>query len=110
MVNGGATKVYFYTVLNNPARVQEPVIGHITRKSGKWAYELNVTVPQNLRIVAGVPIELTYLNVSAGKGHWLDTTGCDHGKWPFSVTTTYENPNTDAQGASSYAASVKCRS
>lgn len=109
VVNGGATKVYFYTVLNNPARVQEAVVGHISRMHGKWAYALNVTIPQNLRIVAGVPIELTELNVTAGKGHWLETTGCDHGKWPFSVTTTYLNPNTNATGSSSYAASVKCR-
>lgn len=109
VVNGGASKVYFYTVLNNPARVQEPVIGHISRLHGKWAYSLNVTVPSNLRIVAGVPIELTQLSVTAGKGHWLETTGCDHGKWPFKVTTYYLNPNTNATGSSSYAASVKCR-
>lgn len=110
VVNGGATKVYFYTVLNNPARVQEPVVGHITKASGQWAYYLNVTVPQNLRIVAGVPIELTELSVSAGKGDWLETTGCDHGKWPFSVTTDYLNPNTNATGSASYSAAVKCRS
>jgi hypothetical protein len=109
VVNGGATKVYFYTVLNNPARVQEAVIGHIARASGKWAYVLNVTIPTNLRIVAGVPIELTYLSVTAGKGHWLETIGCSHHKWPFSVTTTYLNPNTQAQGSSSYSSSVKCR-
>lgn len=109
VVNGGGKIVYFYTVLNNPARVQEPVIGHISRMRGKWAYQLNVTVPNNLRIVAGVPIELTQLSVTAGKGHWLETTACHHGKWPFSVTTEYENPNTFQTGASSYSSSEKCR-
>lgn len=94
VVNGGASVVYFYTVLNNPARVQEPVVGHISRMSGRWAYSLSVTVPQNLRIVAGVPIELTSLSVNAGKGSWLETTGCGPGgHWPYQVTTDYENPN-----------------
>jgi hypothetical protein len=108
VVNGGASTVYFYTVLNNPARVQEPVIGHISRTGGKFAYSLSVTVPENLRIVAGVPIELTSLSVTAGKGDWLATTGCSGGKWPFSVSTNYENPNTFATGSASYSASVRC--
>ena len=110
VVNGGANVVYFYTVLNNPARVQEPVIGHIAKLSGKWAYSLSVTVPKNLLVVAGVPIELTSLNATAGKGDWLETTGCGPGgKWPFSVTTSYENPNTLAKGASSYTGSTTCK-
>jgi hypothetical protein len=109
VVNGGATTVYFYTVLNNPARVQEPVIGHISRASGKWAYKLSVTVPDNLRIVAGVPIELTSLSVNAGKGSWLETTGCSNGQWPFAVTTSYEDPNTGATGQAAFSASTACR-
>ena len=35
VINGGANTVYFYTVLNNPARVQEPVVGHIKKMGGK---------------------------------------------------------------------------
>ena len=113
VVNGGAKTIYFYTVLNNPARVQEPVIGHLTRMSGKWAYSLSVTVPKNLLIVAGVPIELTSLSVTAGKGAWLETTSCNGGHWPFSVTTSYENPNLSpgapgATGSASYTASTPC--
>jgi hypothetical protein len=108
VVNGGAKTVYFYTVLNNPARVQEPVIGHIVRASGKYAYKLTATVPSNLRIVAGVPIELTSLKVTAGKGAWLSTIGCSGGKWPFSVTTSYLNPNDGSTGQASYNSSVHC--
>lgn len=109
VVNGGGSTVYFYTVLNNPARVQEPVIGHISRVGGKFAYSLAVTVPQNLRVVAGVPIELTSLSVTAGKGNWLATTACGpHGKWPFSVSTSYENPNTSATGSANFSATTRC--
>jgi hypothetical protein len=109
VVNGGASTVYFYTVLNNPARVQQPVIGHISRASGKWAYSLTVKVPQDLQVVADVPIELTYLSVNAGKGSWLATTACPGGHWPFQVTTSYVDPNSGATGSKTYNSSVACR-
>jgi hypothetical protein len=106
VVNGGANTVFFYTVLNNPARVQTPVVGHITRTSGKYGYVLKVSIPQVLQVVAGVPIELTYLKVTAGKGNWLETTGCPKGgHWPFKVTTSYSTG-----GSASDASSVPCHS
>jgi hypothetical protein len=109
VVNGGANAIYFYTVLNNPARVQQPVIGHITKMSGKWAYAMKATIPQDLRIVAGVPIELTSLKVSVGgHGTYLATTACSGGHWPYMVTTTYENPNDGSTGSSSFSASAAC--
>ena len=104
VVNGGATHVYFYTVLNNPARVQSPVVGKISRIGGKFSYKLHVTVPQVLQVVAGVPIELTFLNVNAGKEAWLATTGCGPGgHWPFSVTTSY-----NTGGSSTFTDSIPC--
>ena len=108
VVNGGKNIVYFYTVLNNPARVQEPVIGHVKKTSGKYAYSLSVKVPSNLQVVAGVPIELTSLSVNAGKGTWLETTGCSGGKWPFQLTTSYLNNNTGQTGSSTDASSLPC--
>jgi hypothetical protein len=112
VINGGATKIYFYTVLNNPARVQQPVIGYLTKTSGKWAYTLSVSVPEDLQIVAGVPIELTHLVVTAGKAGstWIATTACGPGhKWPYSITTSYKDPNTNATGSSTYNGSDACR-
>ncbi len=103
VVNGGKSRVYFYTVLNNPARVQAPVVGQISKIGGKYAYKLHVTVPQVLQVVAGVPIELTSLTVKAGKESWLATTACPGGHWPFSVTTSY-----DSGGSASFTDSIKC--
>lgn len=57
--------------LNNPARVQEPVAGSVTRLRGNFAYHLSTTIPQNLRVVAGVPIKFVALTVTAGRGDWL---------------------------------------
>jgi hypothetical protein len=104
VVNGGASHVYFFTVLNNPARVQAPVIGRISKLGGKYSYKLHVIVPPILQVVAGVPIELTFLNVTVGKGTWLATTSCSGGHWPFSVATGYSTG-----GTASFTDSVRCR-
>jgi hypothetical protein len=105
VVNGGKNKVFFFTVLNNPARVQSPVVGTISKTSGTYAYKLHVVVPGLLQVVAGVPIALTSLHVTAGKGSWLATTACGPGgHWPFSITTSYSSG-----GVSSHTASISCR-
>jgi hypothetical protein len=88
IVNGGANVAYFYTVLNNPARVQDPVPGVITRLHGNYTYHLHVTIPQDLRIVAGVPIKLTLLHIVAGRGKWLSLTAAPQG---VKVVTTFDN-------------------
>jgi hypothetical protein len=94
VVNGGARVVYFYTVLNNPARVQEPVIGHITRTTGDFIYHLSAAIPQDLQVVAGVPIRLTYLHITAGRGGWLSTTAPPAG---IKVVTTFDSGATDSE-------------
>jgi hypothetical protein len=104
VVNGGAHDVFLYTVLDNPARVRAPVPGVITKMTGKWAYKLELTVPQSLQIVAGVPIALRDLTFKVGKKDWLATTACSGGKWPFSVQTFYDNG-----GSSIYESSIACR-
>ena len=99
----------FFTVLNNPARVQSPVVGTITKMSGKYAYKLHVVVPTLLQFVAGVPIELTELHVTVGKGSYLSTTSCGPGgKWPFSITTGYLNSNNNQTGSATDVSSLSC--
>lgn len=110
VVNGGKNKIFFFTVLNNPARVQSPVVGNITKMSGKYAYKLHVVVPTLLQFVAGVPIELTQLHVTVGKGSYLSTTSCGPGgKWPFSITTGYLTSAGTPDGSASDTASIACR-
>jgi hypothetical protein len=109
VVNGGANKVFLWTILKNPARVQKAVPGTITKQSGKWAYKLHLTVPEALQIVAGVPIALRDLTVtSGGKSYakdWLATTSCPATKkWPFSVTTALSTGIT-----STYDGTVACK-
>lgn len=108
VVNGGAKTIYFFTELNNPGRVYEPVVGHISGASGAYAYTLSTTVPKNLQIVAQTPIELTNLTVTVGHAAILATTGCSGGKWPYAVTTKYLNPNDGSKSSASYNASIHC--
>jgi hypothetical protein len=112
VVNGGAKTIYFYTVLNNPARVRKPVVGTLSSASGKYRYKLTVPVPKQLQVVAGTPIELTNLKVTAGgksyAPRWLATTACPGGNWPFKVTTDYVANSGTQTGSASATSSVKC--
>ena len=106
VINGGAREVCLFTLLQFPARVQTCVAGKIRKLSGKWAYELTLTVPRILQVVAGVPIQLRDFEFSAGspKKDWLATTGCRGGRWPFEVTAFYSTG-----GSATFKDSLRCR-
>jgi hypothetical protein len=109
IVNTGAKGVCLFTVLNNPAYVRKCVRGVIQKASGQWAYKLTLTVPPSLQVVAGVPIAVEDLTfTSGGKSYakdWLATTSCPaNKKWPFSVTTFYDNG-----GQSTFTSSTPCK-
>jgi hypothetical protein len=91
LVNGGAKNVYLYTVLKNPARVTTPVPG-VIKKGGKYGgYELTLTVPQELQVVAGTPISLISVNIKTTAKNWIATTSCPaNKKWPFRVTSSQD--------------------
>lgn len=105
IVNGGARRVYFYTVLTNPARVQAPIVGKITKLSGQYSYKLQAQIPKSLQIVAGVPIVLYELTLSGGKGDWLATTSCPADKrWRYHAEGLFTTGETII-----YDDSVPCR-
>lgn len=93
-VNGGKTTLYAYTTLYNPTLVKEPVVLKIKKlRGGKWGYRVRFEVPENLQIVAGVPITLRSLKFNVGGKKYakelITTTGCKGGKHPFHVETFY---------------------
>jgi hypothetical protein len=95
-VNGGANMIYAFTELTNPAVVQLPVPGKIQKQSGKWGYKVTFTVPEDLQVVAGVPISLIDLNAKITAKNYLFTTGCPKDKkWPYEVTS-YQNTTSPA--------------
>jgi hypothetical protein len=105
IVNGGANLVFFYTVLTNPARVQAPVPGIITKVGGQWSYKLHATIPKALQVVAGIPIRVSKLHITAGRGDWIATTSCpsDH-RWRYHSETLFTTGATIR-----YDGSVACR-
>jgi hypothetical protein len=111
-INGGANRVCFYTVLNNPARVQTCVPGVIRKLSGgKWAYRVTITVPKVLQVVAGVPIALRSIKWQTGRPWAKDlivTTSCPKGGWGFQLKTfyLYEDGSTSS---SDFADKVPCK-
>ena len=109
VVNGGANKIYFFTVLQNPARVQAAVPATITKTSGQWAYKVTFKVPTSLQIVAGIPITLDSLDVTLGgkswAKDWLATTSCPASKkWPYESTF-----DLSAGAPIKYTGSVNCK-
>jgi hypothetical protein len=111
--NGGAKFMYLYTTLFNPAFVQEPVPAKITKVSGKWRYKLRITVPENLQIVAGVPIALSSFKYTVGgkkyAKDYITTTSCPKGnKYDFQLETEYlYSDNTTSKSATQD--TVPCR-
>lgn len=88
--NGGPKQMLFYTTMTNPAVVQTPVVGDITKlKSGPWGYRLTADIPGKLQVVAGVPIFMTDLKIKVGSGNLLAAT-----KTPtaFELSTTMSSP------------------
>ncbi len=86
VINGGAHEILFFVVMNNPARVRDAVVGHLTKLSGKFVYHLSVVIPKLLRVVAGVPIKLTSMRIEAGRGKWLAITSAPAG---IEIGTSY---------------------
>jgi hypothetical protein len=106
IVNGGARRVYFYTVMTNPARVQAPIVAKVTKLGGgRWSYRVEADIPRSLQIVAGVPIVLHELTLSGGKGDWLATTSCPADKrWRYHAEGVFTTGETIV-----YDDSVPCR-
>jgi hypothetical protein len=92
VVNGGVDKLFYYTVMDHPARVEAPIVGTISKLDAPWAYRLHLVVPRKLQVVAGVPVALRELRISAGAGTWLASTSCpgDHA-WHVRAQAAFEN-------------------
>jgi hypothetical protein len=107
IINGGPTKMYFWVVVHNPARVQAPVVGTMTQLSSpRWSYWLHADIPASLQAVAGIPLTLNSFHAIIGHGDWIATTHCppDH-RWHYHLKLT----STSGQAADT-GGSVTCRS
>lgn len=108
VVNGGKNLILAYVTLQRPARVRAVVPAKLTPQSGQWSYKLSFKVPETLQVVAGIPITLNNLTLTAGftkaAKDIIATTSCGTGnKWPFQV-----NLQLNSGGSTSFTDSVPC--
>jgi hypothetical protein len=103
VVNGGKDHVWLLTTLSNPVHVIDVVEGSLEPLDGGRT-RLELTIPESLQVVAGLPIALRQLRLHAGHETWLATTSCPPDKrWPYRGKATFEDKTT-----ASYAATVPC--
>ena len=90
IINGGQAKMYFWVVIQNPARVQAAVLGTITKpSSSRWSSRIHADIPGSLQIVAGIPITLNIFRARVGRGDWIATTRCPRDRlWRYHLRMT----------------------
>jgi RND superfamily putative drug exporter len=104
VVNGGEDRVWLYTTLQNPVRIEDVIDGKIDDGGDNGGTRLEFSFPESLQTVGGVPIGLRELHLQAGHGQWLTTTSCpDDGRWPYSGEASFADGTT-----ASYADDVPC--
>jgi hypothetical protein len=91
IINGGATRIYFYAVLSQPARVREALVMTVTElTSGPWHYRLFFKIPRRLQIVAGIPLRAEAFHAFFGREDWLASTSCPSDrKWRWRAEGRY---------------------
>ncbi len=107
IINGGRTKMYFWIVIQDPARVQAAVPGTLTKLSSPlWSYRLHADVPSSLQVVATIPVALNFFRWHTVGGDWVTTTHCPHDhRWRYHLRMTHTSGQVvDTDG------SVPCRS
>jgi hypothetical protein len=116
-VNGGAREILALITLFHPAFVQEPMEIDVRKLHGrkrKWAYDLRFVVPDNIRIVAGVPILLPELDIDLGgkpyaPRYLVTNGGCpERGFLPYRARVHYELRD-GATGTSAHGGRIACR-
>lgn len=111
LINAGWKRTFAYTTLYNPAFVQETIVVKRTKMSGKWAHRESFQVPENLQIVAGVPIQVTAAKLRVGgKSYARDyivSTSCPKGGWRYRAVAHYLF-STGATSDESFDGSVPC--
>jgi hypothetical protein len=90
LVNGGQKRVFAYTTLYRPSLVKETIVVRETKASGPWAHKESFRVPENLQIVAGVPIRVTALSLKVGgkpyAPEFISSKFCPAGGWRYKAT------------------------
>lgn len=83
-VYGGDDRVLLWVEIVNPVTVGAAITGTLESQSG-GGYRMMLRVPADLQEVAGMPVALSGLRVTLGRGGALATTACPDGGLPFAA-------------------------
>jgi hypothetical protein len=93
LFNAGAARLLAYTTVDHPARVRRTIVLSTQNLIGMWRRQSTFFVPENLQIVAGIPIQLNNLYFSLGGRPWakdyITTTSCPDGGWRYMASLHY---------------------
>jgi hypothetical protein len=93
LFNAGAARLLAYTTVDHPARVRRTVVLSTQDIIGQWRRQSSFLVPQNLQVVAGIPVQLNNLHFSLGGRPWakdyITTTSCPVDGWRYQATVHY---------------------
>jgi hypothetical protein len=93
LFNAGASQLLAYTTVDHPARVRRTVVLSTQSLIGPWRRQSSFLVPDNLHVVAGIPVQLNNLYFSLGGRPWakdyITTTSCPAGGWRYQVSLHY---------------------
>jgi hypothetical protein len=93
LFNAGAARLLAYTTVDHPARVRRTIVLSTQSLIGGWRRQSTFLVPENLQIVAGMPVQLNNLHFSLGGRPWakdyITTTSCPAGGWRYQATLHY---------------------
>lgn len=94
-VYGGDDRVLLWVEITNPVTVGAAIAGRLESQSG-GGYRLALQVPADLQEVAGIPVALSRMRVSLGRGDALATTDCPESGLPFAAQLSLGDVTADA--------------
>lgn len=94
-VYGGDDRVLLWVEITNPLTVGSAISGRLELQSS-GGYRLALQIPDDLQEVAGIPVALSRLRVSLGRGGALATTDCPEAGLPFVAQLSLGDVTADA--------------
>jgi hypothetical protein len=114
LFNAGAARLLAYTTVDHPARVRRTIVLSTQNLIGGWRRQSTFLVPENLQVVAGMPVQLNNLHFSLGGRSWAEdyitTTSCPVGGWRYQASLHYLEDRLGAISDDHVTGAVACTS
>lgn len=114
ILNGGPKRHFAYVTLYHPALVKETIVIRVKKlRHRKWTQRESLTVPESLRIVAGVPIQFSGIDLTVGgkpyARKFTASTFCPKGGWKYKATARLLFDAIGKRTKETISSSIPCR-